>query len=237
MYKIIMLLTIITFTCNPAAVCKEKTEVYFRENFDSLKAWKLFDFPNITLHTKYTVEIENRQNVLKIAAQASASGLIHNKVIDIRKYPVLRWRWKVKNILKKGNVNTRKGDDCPIRICLLFEHDNARAGLLSTLKHSLTKSLGSRQLPQSSLNYIWASKPNSKRIIPSAYTDQVKIIILHSGENRLNTWIEEERNILDDYKSAFGQDPPAKVVIAIMGDTDNTGEATTAWIDYIESGK
>lgn len=40
-------------------------------------------------------------------------------------------------------------------------------------------------------------------------------------------------NILDDYKTAFGTDPPAQAKLAVMGNTDNTDGSATGYIDYI----
>jgi len=43
-------------------------------------------------------------------------------------------------------------------------------------------------------------------------------------------WRQEERNIYEDYRKYFGEEPPKVGAIAIMTDTDNTGEKATAWI-------
>ena len=39
----------------------------------------------------------------------------------------------------------------------------------------------------------------------------------------------EERNVYDDYKRAFGEEPPIVNGVAIMTDTDDTGETATAY--------
>ena len=55
------------------------------------------------------------------------------------------------------------------------------------------------------------------------------MIVVESGDSRLNQWIQEERNVYEDYKSAFGQEPPIISGVAIMTDSDNTGESATAF--------
>ena len=60
------------------------------------------------------------------------------------------------------------------------------------------------------------------------------MIPLRSGSGLVGQWLEEERNILKDYREAFGKDPPTKAGLAFMNDSDNTGEASVSWIDYIE---
>ena len=37
------------------------------------------------------------------------------------------------------------------------------------------------------------------------------------------------RNVLEDFRQAFGTDPPLITGVAIMTDTDNTGESATAY--------
>jgi DUF3047 family protein len=53
----------------------------------------------------------------------------------------------------------------------------------------------------------------------------------HNGN--AGKWIEEERNLVDDYRRAFGEDPPKVGAVAIMTDTDNTGEQAVAWYGAI----
>jgi hypothetical protein len=45
--------------------------------------------------------------------------------------------------------------------------------------------------------------------------------------------MEEKRNLLEDYRKCFGEDPPKAGAVAIMTDTDNTGEQAVAWYGLI----
>ncbi len=63
----------------------------------------------------------------------------------------------------------------------------------------------------------------------SAYTDWVVMMPLRSGAAHCGMWVVEERNIVEDHRRAFGEDPPAIPDIAVMTDTDNTGESATAF--------
>jgi hypothetical protein len=55
------------------------------------------------------------------------------------------------------------------------------------------------------------------------------MIVVESGLDRVGQWIEEQRNVYEDYKQAFGEEPPLVNGVAIMTDTDNTGEEATAF--------
>jgi len=60
------------------------------------------------------------------------------------------------------------------------------------------------------------------------------MIVLQTGEVNAGKWIEQEVDIIDDYHKAFGEDPPSIASIAIMNDSDNTGERAVSYIDYID---
>jgi hypothetical protein len=60
------------------------------------------------------------------------------------------------------------------------------------------------------------------------------MVLLQKGPGRAGQWVEERVNALDDYRRAFGKDPPDRAALAIMSDADDTGEKATGYIDYIE---
>jgi hypothetical protein len=91
--------------------------------------------------------------------------------------------------------------------------------------------------PHSSLNYIWESKRHEKDILTNTYASEVKLIVLQAGNENAGKWMEQEVSIVDDYKEAFGETPPPLASIAIMNDSDNTGESSVSYIDYIEISK
>ncbi len=61
-----------------------------------------------------------------------------------------------------------------------------------------------------------------------------KMIVVESGAGKLNQWVSEERNVYEDYVKAFGEEPPLISGVAIMTDTDNTGESATAYYGDIQ---
>ncbi|MCB2174033.1 DUF3047 domain-containing protein [bacterium] len=62
---------------------------------------------------------------------------------------------------------------------------------------------------------------------------------LHLGQpgrrtGNVGSWQEETVNVYEDYLKVFGEPPPQVASLAIMNDSDNTGEAATSYIDFIE---
>ena len=83
--------------------------------------------------------------------------------------------------------------------------------------------------PLAAINYIWESHASVGTIVPNPFTNRAMMIVVESGEEKINQWVCEERDILEDYRKAFGEPPPMVSGVAIMTDTDNTGESATAY--------
>lgn len=196
---------------------------------EALNDWQPLTFKKIERHTSYRLVSDNGITVVKAQAQASASGLIRNLSIDLKQFPILSWRWKIENIVQKADPATKSGDDYPARIYITFAFDRSKLSAGERLKYGAAKLLYGEYPPLAAINYIWDGKTPLGTILPNAYTARVKMIVVQSGADKLNQWIEVERNVYDDYKQAFGTEPPLVSGIAIMTDTDNTNESATAY--------
>lgn len=193
------------------------------------EGWKPLIFKKIKFHTSYFLVKDDDKLVIKAISKASASGLIRKVRVDPEQYPIIKWQWKAANILRNGDVTKKNGDDYPARLYILFEYDPTTLGFIEKAKFVVTKLIYGEYPPTSVINYIWANKTPVETIVSSPYTDRSKIIVVESGKETLNTWIDEERNIFDDYVAAFGVNPPMISGIAIMTDSDNTRESATAF--------
>ena len=191
--------------------------------------WKPLTFKKIERHTVYTLVKDGETVVIKALADASASGLVREIRIDPNEYPIIQWRWKVANILKKGDVHKKEGDDYPARIYINFEYDSSQLGFFEKIKYETARLLYGQYPPLAAINYIWESHAPVGTMVPNPYTDRVMMIVLESGEAKADQWVCEERNILEDYRKAFRESPSTISGVAIMTDTDNTGESATAY--------
>jgi hypothetical protein len=190
--------------------------------------WKPLTFKKIPKHTTYEVVKDGGVIIVKAVSEASASGLIKPVVIDPKEYPIVRWRWKIDNVLKGSDVTLKEGDDFPVRLYITFEYDPGKVSFSKKLKFKAGQALFG-DIPIAALNYIWDTKAPVGTIVENAYTDFAKMVIVESGGQNVGMWIDEERNIYEDYKKAFGEEPPMINGVAIMSDTDNTKEQVTAY--------
>jgi hypothetical protein len=191
--------------------------------------WNPLIFKKIERHTIYALVKDGQTVVVKAMAEASASGLTREIKINPKEYPLVQWRWKVNNILKKGDVRRKDGDDYPARIYITFEYNPSKLGFFEKAKYEAVRLLYGQFPPLRAINYIWESKVPKGTMVPNPYTHRVMMFVVESGDETLNQWVNEERNVYEDYKRAFGEEPTAISGVAIMTDTDNTGESAIAY--------
>ncbi len=191
--------------------------------------WEPLAFPKISKHTHYELVKDSGILVVKAISEAAASGLTHNIAIDLNKTPILHWRWKADDVIQKSDVTRKEGDDYAARIYITFAYEPDKVSFGKKLKYNAGKLLFGAELPIGAINYIWESKTPKDTIVDNAYTDFVKMIVVESGTEKTGQWVEESRNVYEDYKKAFSEEPPMISGVAIMTDTDNTGETATAY--------
>lgn len=195
--------------------------------------WKPLTFKKIPKQTEYVLVKDGEQVVVKAVSEASASGLTKEVTINPKDYPIVRWRWKVENLLQRSDVSRKDGDDYPARLYITFAYDPDHVSFGRKLKYKAGRALFG-DIPIGALNYIWETKTPVGTIVENAFTDFAQMIVVESGPSNVGMWVEEERNIYEDYKKAFGEEPPAINGVAIMSDTDNTKERAVAFYGDIE---
>jgi len=190
--------------------------------------WSPLTFKKIPRQTTYEVIHDGNTAVVKAESEASASGLTKAVKIDPREYPIIRWRWKIDQVLARSDVSRKDGDDYPARLYVMFEYEADKVPLTKKLKYAAGRALFG-DIPIGTVNYIWETHTPVGTVVENAYTDFAQMIVVESGSQHVGRWLDEERNILDDYRMAFGEEPPLINGIAIMTDTDNTKERATAY--------
>jgi hypothetical protein len=191
--------------------------------------WHEMVFPKISRHTVYSIVQDDHQTVVKAFSDASASGLIRYYQTPAQQHPWISWRWKIAHVLNKGDVHAKQGDDYAARIYIAFEFSKEGGSWWQLLRYKTANWAAGGRLPGSALNYIWANKAPTGTIVSNPFTDRTKMIVLQSGNSKANQWVVEKRNMVLDYEAAFRRKPPPIMGIAIMTDSDNTGESTTAF--------
>lgn len=232
----VVLLILISFMLVGAVIVCAGQKVLFRINFDSLSDWEPLTFPKIKTHSKYSLVKDGDKSILKAESRASASAIVYRRTFNIYENPRSHWRWKVTQLSDRGNPKEKAGDDYPIRVYVMFQYDPNRASLGESLIYKATKAIYGKYPPHSTLNYVWTGANIFERFIASPYTGKAYMVVLERGKEKAGQWIEESVNVLEDYRKAYGKEPPATAGIAVMSDSDNTGTNAEAYLEFIEVG-
>ncbi len=192
--------------------------------------WTPLTFPRIDRHTGYALVADPAAGtVVRADADASASGLVRKLDAPAAERPLLRWSWKVDKVIERGDVTRKEGDDYPARIYVSFRYAPERLSLVERAKYAAARVLYGEYPPHAGLNYIWDAKAAVGTTVPNPFTDRVRMIVVERGKGNLGQWRSYERDIVADYRRAFGEDPPPIAGIALMTDADNTGESAIAY--------
>jgi hypothetical protein len=202
---------------------------------DPLPGWiKPYAFANRPRLTEYALVQDAGRTVMRARANASTAGLIRELRVDPRTHPILAWRWKVMNLLKKSDLATRDGDDFPARLYVTFDLDPATLPFGERVTLALARAIWGEQVPLAALCYVWDTRAPQGRIAPNAYTDRVQMVVADSGPALVGRWVERERNVADDFRRAFGTEAPSVNGVVVSADTDNTGESAESYFGDIE---
>lgn len=164
--------------------------------------------------TKYDVVSIDGKPYLKATSKASASGLIRHIDIDLKKTPYLKWTWRVENILTDVDETQKSGDDYPARVYVVISGGlffwNTRA-----------------------ISYNWTSSEPEGSTWPNAFTDNAVMVSVQSGAEKVGEWVSEKRNVAEDIKNLLGIEATEINAVAIMTDTDNSGQSAIAYYGNI----
>lgn len=198
------------------------------------KSWKELVFGSIDEHTSYSLVKDNNIKVIKAESNESASGLTKTIQFNPKEYPYLSWRWKVNKAISGTDVTSKSGDDYAARIYIMFDYDLKDLSEDEQSSISWYKFFNGKLPPLATLNYIWANEMSIGRIVSSPYTQRVKMVTVRNKDSALQQWHVEERNIYEDYKNAFGEEPKDVISVAIMTDTDNTNAMAESYFGDIK---
>ena len=73
-------------------------------------------------------------------------------------------------------------------------------------------------------------------VVSPHHPKTARSLVVESGEGRLGQWAEERRNVVEDYRRAFGKNPPERVkMISLFTDNDQTGKPVDAYYGAIRA--
>lgn len=190
--------------------------------------WRLVQFDRKIPPTRFQVRLWDGVPAIEAVADGSMALLARAVEVDLAQTPVLCWRWRIDAPLATADMATKAGDDYAARVYVAFDLPDTALSFSTRMKLRLARSLYGEDVPEAALNYVWDNRYPVGTQRPNAYTDRTRMIVLRSGAADGGQWVTERRDVLADFKQAFGSDPTKIQLVAIASDTDNTGERAHA---------
>jgi hypothetical protein len=149
-------------------------------------------------------------------------------------YKAVLFKTSVDEAITDADHRSRSGDDYPIRVYFTFNYEGTGLGFTERLRYRIYRSRHGEYPPHSALTYVWTASAVEERIYRNPSKERVGMIVLRGDETPLGEWRNERIDVLADYEKVFGEAPPGSPMrIAIMTDSDDTGQTTRAAMDFI----
>ena len=165
-------------------------------NGGNLSGWQVHEKKG---KADYTVVQESGVPALRLRSEETSFALQKALDIDPQLFPVLSWKWKVTKLPYGGDFRKSNADDQAAQIFLAFSN-------------------------RKTIAYIWDTTAPAGSVDDASGVPfvSVKAIVVRSGPNDAGRWITETRNVLEDYKALYGDEPPVLAGIRIQINSQHT---------------
>lgn len=184
--------------------------------------WAPLPLSKLKNDTLYTVSSEDGKGILTAVANDSASVFAAPLKPAQVAPQYISWRWKTDALIPGADNRDKNKEDAPLRVIVAFDGDRDSLSDAEKKNNKWAKRMSGREPPYATLIYLWSEQVAVDTIIPSAHSGQVKMLVVASGMDGLGSWQKVRRNLVEDYRRAFGTAPGAVLGVGVMTDTDNT---------------
>lgn len=168
--------------------------------------------------------------VLRVQTDKSYGNLIHPWKTGARS---LQWRWRLERPNVHANLHTRDGDDVALKLCVLFDMPTDRLSAGERAQLAVARALSREAVPAATLCYVWDHSLPVGTVLPNAFTQRLRYLVVDSGEAQLHQWLGHQRDLAADFALVFGAESeqlPTVSAIGVGADADNTGDSSLGYV-------
>lgn len=180
--------------------------------------------------TEYTPRA-SKDGRVAVAARSERSASLWRRKLSVPPPQLgdVSFSWWVQQALADGSVADSDREDATVRVVFAFGGDKSRLPMRTRMMFDLAEALTGEPPPYATLMYVWDGRAAVGSIVVNPRSDRVRKIVLDSGAQGLRQWRDHRRDLVADFRQAFGEDPGPLQAIAVMTDTDNTNTQAQAW--------
>ncbi len=164
----------------------------------------------------FTVVDNDGHRVLHLASRNEGSTISRDIKgrVNLKETPVLEWSWKVVTLPRGGNSCAKATDDQAAQIYVVWPR--------------FPESVRSRII-----GYVWDSTAPAGTTCRSEKTGTVTYVVVRSGSADLGRWVTERRNVREDFRRIYGEEPDSPGAVSISIDSNDTGSAAESYLGRI----
>jgi hypothetical protein len=179
--------------------------------------------------TEYRLVDNGGTTVLEAFADAAATGFYRRVRVDTRRQPLLEWRWRIEDMIAGADLRVGAREDSMARLVVSFHGDPRKLDFEDRAKLRLAKVFAGEPLPYAMLIYVWSNQIPAETALSSPQIDRIRMVVVESGPAHVGQWRSYRRNVLEDYRRAFGEDPGDIVAVGVLTDSDNTQQVARSF--------
>jgi len=181
--------------------------------------------------TRFSVVDVDGKRAVKIEADESYANLVHplNPVSSTH----LAWQWRLEKPLAPADLRSRSGDDTAIKVCVFFDMPIDNMSFADRQLLRLARGKTTDFQPTATICYVWDTQLPVGTTLDNAFTRRVRYMVLQSGNDRLDRWVAEKRDIGADFVKLFGDESktvPPVLGVSVGADSDNTKGHTVSYV-------
>jgi hypothetical protein len=148
---------------------------------------------------------------------AGDSSSIHKEIkgkVRLKETPVLEWSWKA--VVLPPGADSRKAatDDQAAQIYVTWPR--------------FPEAVRSRII-----GYIWDTTAPAGEVIKSQKTGTVTYVVMRSGPADLGKWLTERRNVREDFRKIYGEEPDDPAYLTVAIDSDDVKGTAESYVGSI----
>ena len=172
--------------------------------------------------TVYRLVDNGGATVLEAYADGAGTGFYRRVRVDPRRQPLLEWRWRIEDLIEGADLRVGAREDSMARLVVSFHGDPGKLDFEDRTKLRLAKAFAGEPLPYAMLIYVWSNQIPAETALPSPQLDRIRMVVVESGPAHVGQWRSYRRDVLEDYRRAFGEEPGDIVAVGVLTDSDNT---------------
>lgn len=152
-----------------------------------------------------TIVRDGDRHVLQLKSEVDRStiSLDLRDRVELHRTPILEWEWKVIRLPAGADARTKATADLAAQLYVAWPRPPAL-------------------LRSRIIGYVWDAAAPAGSVFKSTKTGIVTYIVVRSGVVDLGRWVREQRNVAEDFRRLYGEEPPDPGALSLSIDSNDT---------------